>query len=347
MIDREPISTCLPGRKGARIPGRWAAIVAILLVLALVPPLALAFDQPFLIRVFTRVILFAISAVALNLILGFGGLVSLLQAGFFGLGGYVVAILAHHEYNAEPLFGLFGGSSNLALSIPVAFVAVGVLAMLLGLVSLRTSGSYFIMITLAFNQMLYFFFVALEQYGGEDGLQVLSTLHFAGLNVTQRVLFYYVCLSALAATLALVTAIVVSRFGMILRAMAQNERRVIAVGIPPLRYKLAAFVIAAMLGGLAGALSTAGQQFVSPADMSWIRSGEFAIMAVLGGTAAVWGPVVGAAVFLVLELLLSNWTMFWQLPLGILIILAAATLHGGLAAAGGNLFRWARGGPHG
>jgi branched-chain amino acid transport system permease protein len=308
-----------------------APILLLLLALALVPPIATALDQPFLIRVFTRVVVFALAAVALNLVVGFGGLVCLLHAGLFGMGGYVVAILAHHDFSAEPLFGILDGSSDLALSIPLAVFLVGVTAAATGLVALRTSGAYFIMMTLAFNQMLYYFFVALQQYGGEDGLQILSNLHFLGVDIIRRVPFYYICLGILGAVLVFLARMVESRFGMVLRAAAQNERRLVALGIPALRYKLTAFVISGIIAGLAGALWSAGQQFISPADMSWIRSGDLVVMAVLGGLATVWGPVLGAVAFLILEALFSDWTMYWQLPLGLLIILTATLLRGGLS----------------
>jgi branched-chain amino acid transport system permease protein len=313
---------------------RLAPIAALVVLLALVPPIALAVDDPFLIKIFTRVIVFAIAAVALNFILGFGDLISLLQAGFIGVGGYTVAILAFHDFNAEPLTSgpiALTGTTNLAIALPLAALGAAVVAALTGLVSLRTSGAYFIMITLAFNQMLYYFFVALQKYGGEDGLQILGSLHLAGFDVGKRVPFFYLCLAALALTLLFVDRLVSSRFGMVIRALAQNERRVIALGIPPLRYKLLAFVITGTLGGLAGGLLAASQQFISPADMAWARSGEIVAMVVLGGLTTVWGPVVGAAVFLVLELFLSSYTISWQLPFGLLIILMITFLRGGLA----------------
>jgi branched-chain amino acid transport system permease protein len=315
-----------------------APAVLILILLALVPPIALALDDPFLIRVFTRVIVFAIAAVALNLVLGFGGLVSLLHAGLFGIGGYVVGILAQHDFNAEPLLG-FPGTSNLAIAIPIALIVSGLAAGLMGIISLRTSGTYFIMITLAFNQMLYYVFVALQQYGGEDGLQILASFHFAGYDIGKRVPLYYICLAVLAVTLLVMGRLVESRFGTVLRATAQNQRRVAALGIPPLPYKLVAFVISGMLAGLAGALWAVSQQFISPADMSWIRSGDLVVMAVLGGMTTVWGPVVGAAVFLVLELSLSSWTTHWQLPFGFVIVLIVVFLHGGLADIWHKLFQ--------
>lgn len=307
----------------------WPIIVGVAL-LALVPTIAQLTDNPFLIRLFTRVLIFAIVATALNFVLGFGALVSMMHAGLFGVGAYVVAILAQHDFDGEKLW-LLNGTSNLAISIPLAILVTALVAMATGVVSLRTSGAYFIMITLAFNQMLYYFFVALKKYGGDDGLQILASLNFAGFDISRRVTFYYTALGVLVAALLFFWRLVDSRFGVILRATAQNERRVVALGIPPLRYKLAAFVISGAVTGLAGALWATGQQFVSPSDMSWIKAADFVVMAVLGGMARVWGPVFGALVIVLIEALLPGYTIFWQLPFGIFVILVVVWLRGGLA----------------
>ncbi len=312
---------------------RLAPIVVVGL-LAAVPPLAQVLGDPFLIKVATRVIVFAIAAVALNLVLGFAGMVSLLQAGLFGVGGYVVAIAAHHIFEAEPIgiAGLaWGGSADLALTLPLAAVVAGLMALVTGMVSLRTSGPYFLMITLAFDQMLYYGAVALQKYGGDDGLQILTPLTLAGWDVSNRWRFFYFALALLAVTLLVVGRLVGSRFGIVLRAAAENERRVAVSGIPPYPYRLAAFVVSGAVAGLAGGLLAAGQQFVSPADMHWVRSGDFVVMAVLGGLSTVWGPVVGAAAFVVLELLLSSWTQHWQLVFGLIIVAVVLSLRGGLA----------------
>lgn len=312
---------------------RFTPLVVIAL-LAAVPPVAQFFGDPFLIKVAARVAIFSIAAVALNLILGFAGLVSLLQAGFFGIGGYIVAIAAHHQFNAEPLgFGAFtwNGTTELAITLPLAVVVTGLVALAVGIVSLRTSGPYFLMITLAFDQMLYYGAVALQKYGGEDGLQILSPLTFAGWDMSNRWRFFYLTLVLLAGTLLLVRQIVLSRFGIVLRASAENERRVSVLGIPPYPYRLTAFVLSGAIAGLAGGLLATGQQFISPVDMHWVRSGDFVVMAVLGGLSTVWGPVVGAAMFVVLELLLSNWTQHWQLAFGIIIVVVVLALRGGLA----------------
>lgn len=309
----------------------WLPLLIIAVLLAALPFVALLLEQPFLIRIATRVAVFSIAVVALNLILGFAGLVSFMQAALLGVGGYVVAILARH--NTTPFISdpfVVYGTANLAYAIPIALIASALVSALFGLVALRTSGAYFIMITLAFNQMLFYFFVALERYGGEEGLPIRAKLHFANVPVGDRTTLFYVCVSVLLSVLIFSSRLVGSRFGTVLRAASENEHRVAAVGIPVLRYRLAAFVIAGTIAGLAGTLVAVTQQFMSPADLSWIRSAEFIIMAVIGGIATVWGPVLGTAAFLILELLISAWTIHWQLLFGLLVIAVAAFLHGGL-----------------
>ena len=317
----------------ASLVDRLAPLVVIA-VLAAIPPIAKALGDPFLVKVATRVVVFAIAAVGLNLIVGTAGLVSLLQAGLFGVGGYVVGIAAWHDFNGEAL-GLgpiaWAGTSDLAITLPLAALVSALVALATGVVSLRTSGPYFLMITLAFDQMLYYGAVALQKYGGEDGLQILSSVTFAGRDVSDRWSFFYLCLVVLAVVLFLAGRMIEARFGIVLRASAENERRVTVSGIPPYPYRLTAFVISGTIAGIAGALLAAGQQFISPADMSWVRSGDFVVMAVLGGLSTVWGPVVGAAAFVILELVLSSWTQHWQLVFGAIIVVVVLTLGGGLS----------------
>ena len=312
----------------------WFYGPLLILILALVPPIAYALGEPFIVKVATRVVIFAIVAVGLDLIVGFGGLVSLCHAGLFGAGGYVVAILAYHQFNSESLnLGLFStlGTSDLLITLPLAALVASILALIIGAISLRTSGAYFIMITLAFNQMMYYLAVALQKYGGEDGLQILNTITLGGMDVSNRYRFFYLALVFLILTYALINRLASSRFGIVLRAAATNETRVIAVGILPWSYRLVAFVITGCIAGIAGALLAAGQQFISPADMSWDRSGDYVVMAVLGGIATVWGPILGAAAFIVLELVLSSWTQHWHLAFGLLILAVVIGLRGGLA----------------
>lgn len=313
----------------ATLRANWP-ILLVLAALASVPTIATLIGEPFIIRLFTRAVIFAIVAVSLNFVLGYGGLVSLMHSSIFGVGAYTVAILAYHDYESTKFLGLFAGTDNLLFSMPLALLLAMFVSGLTGIVSLRTSGTYFIMITLAFNQMLYYFFVALQQYGGEDGLQILASLHFADMNITKRVTFFYVALGVLTAVIFFFSRLVQSRFGIILRATAQNERRVVALGIPPLRYKLMAFAISGAVTGLAGALWATGQGFVSPSDLSWVRAGDYVVMAVLGGMGRVWGPVLGSVLFVLLEAYLPSWTQFWQLPFGIVVVLIVVYLRGGL-----------------
>jgi len=305
--------------------------VILFVALASVPLLASWLNDPFMIRIFTRILLLGVAAMGLNLILGFGGFVSLMHAAFFGLGGYVVAIMAHHEMYAEPLFGFIPGSSSLALTIPAAVVVTALFAILSGIVSMRTAGAFFIMITLAFNQMVFYLFVALQEYGGEDGLQILMPVNLFGLDPANRTSFYYVCLALAGLTWFGLSRIVNSKFGMVLRGIAQNEGRIRAIGIEPMRYKLTAFVLSAVIVAVAGALSVASQGFVSPADLAWTRSGELVIMAVIGGITTVGGPLIGAAIFILLEFFISDLTIYWQLPFGLLIVFMAAFCPKGLA----------------
>jgi branched-chain amino acid transport system permease protein len=308
------------------------AIGVLVGLLALVPPVATALEDPFLIRLFTRIVIFATAAVSLNFVLGFGGFASLLHAGFMGLGGYVVGILAYHGAN-EP-FSLgpiqLPGTSELLISVPVAAIVSAAAAAITGAVCLRSSGIYFIMITLAFNQMIFYFFVALQTYGGEDGLQILTKLRFAGVPIPSGIGYYYACLFVLVIALCVLGRFIGSRFGAVLRAISQNERRVVALGIPALPYKLSAFTISGAMTGIAGVLLAGSQSFVSPSDLSWIRSADLMVIAVLGGVSLIWGPVVGAIGFFIAELLLSSWSIHWQLPFGALIVVIGALMDGGL-----------------
>jgi len=319
--------------------------------LAILPQIALALDDPFLIRLFTRIVIFSIAAVALNFVLGYGGLASLFHASFMGVGGYVVGILADQEIADAPLrlgSSAIPGTSDLLVTAPIAVLCCALLAAATGLVCLRASGVYFIMITLAFNQMIFYYFVALERYGGEDGLQIMAQLHIGPFMVPRGAQYYYICLAVLAITLLLFRQVVGSRFGMVLRALSQNERRTVALGVPALPYKIAAFALSGMVTGISGVLLATTQKFVSPADLSWIRSADLVIIAVLGGVSTVWGPVVGAIVFFVAEISLSSLTIHWQLPFGILVIFVGYFLKEGLSSFGFaktsvSWWRWYRG----
>jgi branched-chain amino acid transport system permease protein len=290
----------------------------VMAALAIVPVVALAVHQPFYIDMMTRVMIYAIAALSLNLIVGFGGMVSFGHAAFLGLGAYVVGLAMVN--------GLTDGFAQFGL---VVVVSAG-FALIVGALSLRTGGLPFIMITLAFAQLLYFVGVALRQYGGDDGFTFRGRSVFPGLDLKDGVTFFYFVWVLLALFLAIVYRIVGSRFGMALRGIRSNERRIRALGLPSYRYKLAAFVIAGTMCGVAGGLLANFAQFVSPAYMHWGVSGDLLVMVLIGGFSSVFGPVIGAIVYRLLEDILSGYTEHWQIVLGPILILIVLFARKGL-----------------
>ncbi len=292
---------------------------AVLAALALVPAVAAVADAPFYVGLFARVMVFAIAALSLDLILGYGGLVSFGHAAYLGIGAYAVGILSFH--------GIANGFVHFAVALGAAAVA----ALVIGFVSLRTSGVYFIMITLAFSQMVYFLGVSLNRYGGDDGLNIRRHSDFGGLvDLDDPTVLYYFVWALLLLFLGLGTRLVRSRFGALLEGTRSNERRMIALGFPTFRYKLAAFVIAGAVCGVAGALFANLTLFVSPSIMHWTRSGEILMMVILGGIGTLFGPVLGAAAYLLLESVLSRWSEHWQAVLGPCLILVVLFSKSGL-----------------
>ena len=287
---------------------RVFAIAALLVLLAL-PPALLAADQDFYISFASRIMIYAIAATSLNLILGYGGMISFGHAAFLGAGAYVVGILM-----AE-------GVDSAWIAWPAAVVLSGLFALVIGALSLRTRGVYFIMITLAFAQMMYYVFISLKEYGGEDGLN-LPTRSIVGLGVNLKddTTFYYVVLACLAACLLGLHRLVHSRFGRVIAGIRENETRMEAIGFPTYKYKLVCFVIAGAVCGLAGALLSNQSNFVSPKLIEWTQSGSLMIMVILGGIGQLYGGAVGAAVLLILEEVLSAYTIYWQLPVGIVLL---------------------------
>jgi branched-chain amino acid transport system permease protein len=308
---------------------RRVAVTAALLALAALPAFAHGIGQPFLVATFTRFVIYAIAAVSLDLILGVGGLVSFGHAAWFGLGGYVVAVAAFHLQDGSTLLG-FAGSNEALVVWPLAIAITALVALPIAALSLRTSGIHFIMITLAFAQMLFYLFVSVKFYGGDDGLPMQRRNTFAGFELRDATTFYYVCLACLVAWVALCTAIVRSRFGMVLAGCRQSERRLVAMGYPVYRFKLVAFVIAAGGAALSGALWANAARFVSPDMMAWIKSGELMVMVILGGTGTLHGAVAGAFVLLGLEQTLAAWTEHWMLILGPLLVLFVVFARRGL-----------------
>ena len=294
----------------------WGVVV---LALAALPPLALALGGTFYIDLVRRIMIFGIAAVSLNLILGYGGLVSFGHAAYLGVGGYAVAIFA------------FYGVHNGFLQWGVAIGASALVALVIGAVSIRTSGIYFIMITLAFTQMLYYLGISIEEYGGDDGIRLKMRSQFPLLDLSDGMQFYYLVLALLLGSVYLTHRIVNSRFGMALRATKSNEARSRAIGFSPYPYRLAAFVIAGAMCGLAGALLANHTNYLTPDFMHWTRSGEIMFMVILGGMATSAGPLLGASVFLLLEDVLSGWTEHWQVILGPLLVLSVLFFKRGLA----------------
>jgi branched-chain amino acid transport system permease protein len=299
---------------------RIAILSAGFLVLALVPPLAALLGEPFYVDLLRRVMIFGIAAASLNLILGYGGMMSFGHAVYLGVGAYAVGILAH--------YGVHNGVVQWALAI----VASALVALVIGAVSIRTSGIYFIMITLAFTQMLYYLGISIEEFGGDDGMRLAVKSQFAGLiDLNNGSAFYYLVLAILVLLMFLGHRLVNSRFGMVIRAAKSNEARTRAIGFSPYPYRLAAFMIAGAVCGLAGALLVNHTAYLTPEFMNWTRSGELMFIVILGGMATAAGPVLGALALLLVEDLLSGWTQHWQIILGPLLVLSVLYFRRGLA----------------
>ena len=299
--------------------GRAIALGLGLLLLAAVPPVASLFNQPFYLDLVRRIMIFAIAAASLNLILGYGGMISFGHAAYLGVGGYAVGVLAH--------YGVYDG----VLQWSVAIGASALVALAIGAVSIRTSGVYFIMITLAFTQMLYYLGISIEAFGGDDGMRLAAKSRLPGLDLNEGNTFYYLVLGVLVLVLFLGHRLVNSRFGMVIRAARSNEARTRAIGFAPYAYRLAAFVIAGAVCGLAGALLVNHTAYLTPEFMNWTRSGELMFMVILGGMGSLAGPVLGAFALLVLEDVLSGWTAHWQIILGPLLVLSVLFFRRGLA----------------
>jgi branched-chain amino acid transport system permease protein len=319
----------------ALVTPRNAFMISLLALLALVPLYSQLTGNYFLLSLFTRIVILAIAAVSLNLIMGFGGMVSFGHAAYLGIGGYVVGILAKEGFNS----GL--------LQWPLAILVSGLFALGVGALCLRTRGVYFIMITLAFAQMIYYVAIGLDRYGGDDGLTIYRRSQFGNvIDLSNKTYFYYLCFVLLLATIYIVWRLVNSRFGLVIQGARSNDRRMRAIGFPTFRYKLACFVIAGVICGLSGVLLANHTDFISPAIMHWTRSGDLIVMAVLGGMGSVFGPVIGAMALLVLEEALpyvievvghlftnadvTTAREYWQLILGPMLLLIVLFARGGI-----------------
>ena len=298
---------------------RWSGLV--LLALIALPFVANSFGEAFYIALVTRILIFALAATSLNLILGFGGMVSFGHAAFLGVGAYTVVILSQM------------GVVDAWVAWPTAMVVAGLFALLIGAVSLRTQGVYFIMITLAFAQMMYYLVVSFKTYGGDDGMSLPARSRIGFLDMSNDTHFYYVTLLACVAVLVLIARVLNARFGHVLQAIRENEVRMQSLGYAVFRYKLCAFVMSGALAGLAGALLANQSGFVSPAMMQWSQSGMLMMMVILGGVGHLYGGIWGAIVFLLLEETLSHFTIHWQLGLGALLLMVVLLLPNGLTSA--------------
>jgi len=305
---------------------RGLATGLVLLVLAVLPLLTQVFDQRYLLSIGTRIVIWAIAAISLNMILGYGGMVSFGHAMFFGIGGYAVGILAHH------------GIASGWIQWPAGIVAAALWAAVIGALSLRTRGLYFIMITLAFAQLVYYLGAGLEAYGGDDGLNI-SRSRFAGLlDLRDKASFYWLCFALLCGTLWFCSRFANSRFGLVIRGAKSNDLRMTALGFPVFRYRLAAFILSGAFGGLAGILLANEGAYISPAMMSWVKSGDLIVIVVLGGMGTLFGPLYGAIAFFALEESLpplldlgrKGWGEYWQIAFGPMLVLVALYAKGGI-----------------
>ena len=296
----------------------WVTLV-VLVALALLPVFVSMTGREFFLVLATRLVILAIAAVSLNLILGYGRMISFGHAAYLGIGAYAVGIPAYYE--------IYNGF----IHIGIAVVVSAAFAFLTGLVCLRTRGVNFIMITMAFSMMVFFAFVSIEEYGGDDGLVIEVRSEFGRwVNLENDTVLYYVCFVSLLGILYLIRRIVHSRFGMVIQGARGNEDRMQSLGFDTFRYRLVCYVIAGALCGYAGALLGNFTSFISPEMMDWTRSGELIFMVVLGGTSSLFGPVLGAGLFILLEEILSGFWLYWQLIFGIFLILVVLFAKGGI-----------------
>lgn len=297
--------------------GAWLPLL-VLAALGLAP--LVGFSASYEMTLMARAMILAMAAVSLSFLVGGAGLVSLGHAASVGVGAYTVAILDAH------------GITDAVQVLPIAIAAAALFSLLTGAIAIRTAGVHFIMITLAFGQMAFFTASSLSAYGGDDGYTLYARTELLGTRLLEnRQVFHYLCLGLLAATWAVAAMLLASRFGRVLRAARENPQRVEAVGFAPYPYRLAGYVIAGAMGGVAGLLLANATEFVSPAMLSWQRSGELLFMVILGGVGPLWGAMLGALVFVGLETWLAEITPHWKMIFGPLLVVAVIALRGGIA----------------
>ncbi|WP_082655798.1 branched-chain amino acid ABC transporter permease [Aureimonas sp. D3] len=304
--------------RGPSVDPDFALALVLIAALAAAPFVLSMLGHDFWTDVALRAMILAIAALSLNALIGLGGLVSLGHAVFLGIGGYAVGMLADADID------------NGFVQLAVALCACALFALVTGLIALRTRGVHFIMITLAFAQMVYFTVFGLRQYGGDDGLTINYSSLFGPLDLGDKTQLYYAVLVVLAAAMLGFSRLRRSDFGLLLKAAKGNERRVQAVGFDPVRYRLAAYVAAGMLCGLAGFLDANFTSFVTPAAMSWTASGELIFIVIVGGVATISGPLVGALVFLLIEEWMGALTVYWHFWFGLFLIAIVLFARNGL-----------------
>lgn len=295
---------------------------------------AYAMGETYYVNLLSRIIIFAIAGIGLNFALGYGGMVSLGHAAFFGLGAYVAGIAAFH-FSEESQFLLgIGGTNQMLLIWPITIIVSAVFALLIGIISLRTTGVYFIMITLAFAQMIYYFAISWPRYGGEDGLLMLSrnqlSLFGHSIDTDNEIIFFLLCFTLFILILFISSKMLHARFGTALEVARMNDVRLATAGINPFPIKLTAFIFSAIIVGLAGALFADLNRFVSPDLISWQMSGEIIIFILLGGVGRLFGPVIGATLFVLLETVIGGYTEHWKLFLGLVLLAIVLFGKGGL-----------------
>ncbi len=313
-------------------------LVLFLLALTLLslPLIASINDDSYLLIMVSRMLIFALAALSLDLVIGYGGMVSFGHAAYLGVGAYTVGILSAHVMEGSSIGFLPGnlpGTESGLISLPLAMLLAGLVALVFGALSLRTRGIHFIMITLAFAQMLYYLFISLYRYGGEDGLSMNGRNLLPGLDLYNDTHFYWLCLGCLTGYGLLVYKFLGARFGQVIRGCKQNPEKMQALGFATYRYQLVAFVISGMGAGLAGALLANHSEFVSPDLMSWHLSGELMVMVILGGLGTLIGPILGAISYLLMEEVLAGYTEHWQIILGPLLILVVLFSRKGILGA--------------
>lgn len=326
------MSTVTEVRPDTNVPAnRWGGDIVVTTILiigaAICPMILQSYGGPFWLDLISKTLIFAIAASSLNLLVGMAGLVSFGHAVFIGIGAYAVGIAAST--------GIENGFAHLAIVI----AACGCFGLLSGMLTLRTRGAHFIMLTMAFSQMVYFVMVGLRQFGGDDGLTIDNRSMFpAPFDIENKITFYYACFAVLVATIIVAFVIRRSRFGLVLMGASGNERRVRSEGFDPFLYQLVIFILAGIICGIAGFLQANLATFVTPSLMNWTASGELLFMVILGGVGTVAGPIIGALAFILIHELLGSVTIYWALYFGLGLVAVALYGRGGLM--GPIMQRW-------